>query len=361
MIFKPKSLGTKNKAIVLEIEESFNYPKLSKVYDIVKTKNASSSHMQLLLTLVAALALLIAVSPSIFGRGSIRFSNSSIPKEINETENPKVLLLGSWNDYYSIEYNSFWRQEMGEKFVERDYEEVLDAASYGDELFNQYLNSKRITHLLVPRESFDNDAIYHKFGTRGTIDIQLSTPYFEQVGYLEGPNSAVLLRVLNPHNSDHYFVPSSYKITWKNVDTSFYSINKKTEESGLYRLLYSSSYENGPNVSWFFAPESDEENFLEIAVESLPSTSSEITLSVTLAAAYGPNAPSHTISLKTLTHFEKRTLEPSNPETFEVVLQRGDTMEIRNITPCRLPRTFEPSDLDTRRICFGVTKVSIHP
>lgn len=327
----------------------------------METKKASSLHVLFLWTLIAALALLIAMTPSILLRGSIGYSNSSIRNEIEETENSKVLILGSWNDYYSIKYNSYWRQEMGEKFVERDYEEVLDAASYGDEHFNQYLNSRRFTHLLVPRESFVKGAIYHKFGTRGTIDIQLATPYFEQVGYLEGPNSAVLLKVLNPHNSDYYFVPPSYKIRWKNVDATFYSVNQKTEESGLYRLLYSSSYENGPDVSWFFAPESDEENFLEIAVESLPIATSEITLSVTLAAAYGPNAPSHTISLKTLTHFEKRTLEPSNPETFEVVLQRGDTIEIRNITPCRLPRTFEASDLDTRMICFGVTKVSIHP
>ena len=327
----------------------------------MKTKNARSSHMQLLLTLIASLALLIAISPSIFGRGFIGFSNSSIPKEINEIKNSKVLLLGSWNDYYSIEYNFYWRQEMGERFVERDYEEVLNAASYGDELFNQYLSSKRVTHVLVPRESYDKGAIYHKFGTRGTIDIRLSTPYFEQVGYSEGPNSAVLLKVLNPHNSDHFFVPPNYKIGWKNVDANFYSINKKTEESGLYSLLYSSSYEHGPNVSWFFAPESDEENFLEIAVESFPSATNEIALSITLVAAYGPNAPSHTISLKTLIDFETRTLKPSNPETFEVVLQRGDTVKIRNISPCRLPRTFEPSDLDTRRICFGVTKVSIHP
>jgi hypothetical protein len=327
----------------------------------VEIKKASSSHQLCLWTLIAALALAIAVTPTVILRDSIGYSNSSIQNEIEETKKSKVLILGSWNDYYTIKYNSYWRREMGEKFVERDYEEVLDAASYGDELFNQYLISRQFTHLLVPRESFDKGVIYHKFGTRGTIQIQLSTPYFEDVGYLDVPNSAVLLKVLNPQDAEQFFIPPSYKIRWKNVDPSFYSIGKKTEESGLYSLLYSLSYEDGPDVSWFFVSDSAETNFIELGVE-LPLIAIErIALSITLAAAYGPNAPSHTVALKTSTHFETRTLEPSNPETFEVVLQRGDTLQIQNITPCRLPRTFEPSDLDTRKICFGVTKVSIHP
>jgi len=326
----------------------------------VETKKAKSLPVLHFWILVSALLVLIGIAPSIIARGYVGYSNSLIKDEITRTEKSRVLLLGSWNDYYSIEYNHYWRQEMGEKFVQKSYDEVLNAASYGDDLFNRYLNSSRFTHVLVPRESFDNEVIRHKFGTRGTIEIHLSNPYFAQVGSIDGPFAAVLLKVLNPKNLNDHFVPPSYNLSWKNVEPSFYTLNKKTEEIGLYRLLYSSFYESGPDVSWFYSPESDSNNFLEIGVKNLPLSLEKIILKVTFVAAYGPNAPSHTISVKTRLHFEQRTLKPSIPETIEVLLQKGDTIKIQNISPCHLPRSFEPTDLDNRKICFGVSKVFIH-
>ena len=63
-------------------------------------------------------------------------------------EAKSVLLISSWDDVYSLEYNNYWRAEMSTAFVERNYVEVLDAASLGEDFFNRYLISNCLIVLI---------------------------------------------------------------------------------------------------------------------------------------------------------------------------------------------------------------------
>jgi hypothetical protein len=326
---------------------------------MVKSKSTNLRRNILTWILVATVALLVVHPPSSIPGGLSNNPYSALQKELDRTKESKVLLLGSWNDYYSIEYNSYWRIEMGKKFVEREYGEVLMAASFGDDFFNRYLNSRKITHVLVPLGSAESGVVRYKFGTLGTIELKLSYPYFMKVGENIGPNPSVLFKVLNYSTEDPNLVLPTYEIFWKNVESGFFTLQEKTEEIGIYRLLYSSFYENGPEVSWFFKGESDGEDSLEIGIKSLPSYLDKVMMEITLVAAYGPNAPSHTVLVKTTSNFENLNLGPNSPAVFNVDLRSGESVNIENVTPCRLPKTFEPSDLDTREICFGISKILI--
>ncbi len=102
-------------------------------------------------------------------------------------EAKSVLLLSSWDDVYSLEYNNYWRSEVSEDFVEARYEEVLDAASLGDDFFNQFLQSKGITHVLVPESTSVRGQIFHKWGERGSININLNARFFTLVEKTSGP------------------------------------------------------------------------------------------------------------------------------------------------------------------------------
>ncbi len=61
---------------------------------------------------------------------------------VDKKSNSMLMLVGSWDDFYSLEYNNYWRTEISEEFVERNYSEVLGAASLGNDFFNRYLLSK---------------------------------------------------------------------------------------------------------------------------------------------------------------------------------------------------------------------------
>jgi hypothetical protein len=86
-----------------------------------------------------------------------------------------------------------------------------------------------------------------------------------------------------------------------------------------------------------------------------------VNVQLVLVSAYGPNAPEHVISVKTNKYDETKTLSPNNPGVFTFKLQAGESAKIFNVTPCRLPSDFEPTDLSINKICFGVSKLFISP
>jgi hypothetical protein len=308
---------------------------------------------------MATLIVLVTDPLGIIARNSSNDSYYQIRSELSKTKEAKVLLIGSWDDFYSLEFNSYWRKEVSAQFVERNYWEVLDAASLGDEFFNKYLQSKKITHILTPQSTFIKGVIFHKFSNRGSIEIQLGKPYFETVTASYGPHASVLLRVSRPANPTTTAIDPMYQITWRNVDQSFYTRQTKVTEVGLYSHSFKTFYDGGPDVSWFFDLSPERSNVLEIELESKSNLLQRVSAEITLVAAYGPNAPPHVVSVNTSTSTETKTLSSGTPGVFQVKLSAGETAKISNITPCRLPSTFEPTDAGSHQICFGVSKVVI--
>ncbi len=312
------------------------------------------------------IAVLIVLVSDPLGALNGRFSEdaySEMRNELQKTQNAKVMLVGSWDDFYSLEYNDYWRKEVGGEFVERTYGEVLDAASLGDDFFNQYLHAKGITHILVPLTTYENSAISHKFGSRGSIEIQLAIPYFTFVTTSNGPYPAALLKVGKEFvaEAEADATSSSYEINWKNTDWWFYTKQTKIAEVGLYNYLYSNFYEWGPDVSWYFDLSPERPNVLEAVFTSTSTNLDQVNVQLILVSAYGPNAPEHVVSVKTNKFNETKTLSPSNPGVFEFKLQAGESVKIFNVTPCRLPSDFEPADPSIYKICFGVSEIIISP
>lgn len=328
--------------------------KMKLAANVVKKSN-------LALVLLAVLALLVADPLGVFRGNYSQDSYSEIRGELSRTPDAKVLLVGSWDDFYSLEYNNYWRTEISGEFVERNYDEALDAASLGDDFFNRYLLSKAITHILVPYTTFDRGVIFHKFSNRGSIEINLRNSFFKRVSSSIGPYPSVLFEVQKQSNEPMEIGNFSYEILWKNTDWRLYTKQTKITEVGLYKLSYIPFYEWGPDVSWYFDDRPERSDVLELQFDSSTEALNQIDLELTLVSAYGSNAPPHGVWVSTENYSETKTLSPNNPGVFTISLVAGQSVKIRNLSPCRLPKTFEPTDLTNRKMCFGVSKVIISP
>ena len=327
----------------------------------MKSNQGVPQSLNLVWLLIILLVVLAADPLGILKGNFSQDSYTQIRNELSEYNKAKVLLIGSWDDFYSLEYNSYWRKEISTDFVERSYSEVLDAASLGDNFFNKYLNSKGITHILVPQTTFNRGAINHKFGNRGSIDIKLGDPFFETEASSIGPYASVLLKVGKVSEVNSEASGPKYEITWENVDWRFYTKQTKKIEVDLYNYSYSTFYEWGPDVSWFYDYSPERPNVLEIGYRSSSQILKNVTIQLTLVAAYGPNAPEHIVTVSARDFSETKTLSPNNPGVFRFSLNVGESVIIENETPCRAPSVFEPTDLSINKICFGVTNVSIYP
>ena len=288
-------------------------------------------------------------------------SYSQIRSELSKTKDAEVLLIGSWDDFYSLEYNSYWRQEMSKEYVERNYIQILDASSLGDDFFNKYLSSKQITHILVPESTAVSGRIYHKFGIRGTIDISLNSKYFKKVLKYSGPYPSVLFQVLDPSNGGHKETNPKYSLTWIGVGSEFYSLKNSVIEVGMYGYEYNTDFESGPEVSWFYDETPDRPGYLELKFESSNASLESAYFEIEFVAAYGPNAPTHVVIFETNGTIRATTLSAGAPQKVSVTIKNGGSIKFLNGTPCRLPATFDPADASLRKICFGITAVRVTP
>ena len=308
--------------------------------------------------------LLIVLVADPFGVISGNFSSDSysqIRSELSKTKNAKVQLVASWDDFYSLEYNNYWRAEMSTEFVERNYGEVLDAASLGEEFFNQYLATNEITHILVPASSATSGRIFHKFGTRGTIDISLNSDYFKEVSKSSGPFASVLFQVIDPSNSGQKVTSPKYSLKWIGVGSEFYAQKNTVTEVGMYGYEYNTYYENGPEVSWFYDESPDRPGYLELKFESSNANLGTANFEIEFVAAYGPNAPTHVVVFEINGAVSSTTLSAGAPQKVSASIKNGESIKFLNGTPCRLPATFEPADASLSKICFGITAVRVTP
>jgi len=311
--------------------------------------------------LLAILSLIMFDPYAVF---SVRFAdhpNSLLIDELAETKNSKVLLISSWDDVYSLERNHYWRSEINADYVESKHSEVLNAASLGDEQFNEYLKKNQITHVLVPKTTDIAGIIFHKWGIRGSININLNSRYFSKVAESSGPFSSSLYKVNFQERSSLEIQNYDYQLTWANVDWWFFKSGKSTKEIGMYSIDYSIGYDGGPNASWFYDLSPDRSNVLKLTYESKSEQLQKVIIRVGLVAAYGENAPRHEIQVMTPNETKNLILSSNGPEFFETSLSSTQSISVQNVTPCRLPREFEPNDESDFKICFGVSTVEIIP
>ncbi len=257
-----------------------------------------------------------------------------VRSEVAKTKHGKVMLLSSFDDFYSIRSNFDSRREFGETHVERGYDKVLSAASLGE---------------------------------LGSIRIQLTEPYFSQVTATAGDFPVVLYKVVTHATSKNQKLEDArYVLKWgDDVRNEFYQVIRLLSEKGMYSYDYDKSYENGLDANWVFSfPRSTEglPDIQETAEFQYLAKSGEmdnVTAEVTLIAAYGPSAPTQIIRVIHNGVSTAHTVTASQPAVVKLKLRNGDKVRFSNVLPCRLPQTFQPGEEDWRKYCYGISDIQV--
>jgi hypothetical protein len=337
-------------------------------YNKMNMSSRQLSPRRIAVCVLVALVSVVVANPYGVTSGSMDLDPySPIRSELANTNNSKLMLLSSFDDFYSIQSNDNLRRETSEAFVERGYDKILSAASLGDEFFNGYLRLRGITHVLVPLTTSQRGEIRYKWGELGSIRIRLSDPYFKPIVGTPGDYPVVLYKVLAKNLTvNQQSLNPNYVIQWgPDIRSEFYQVIRARVEKGLYSYEYSKSYESGLDVNWVFSyPRSTEglSDIPEIAEFRYQSKSPEmkhVNVEITLVAAYGPLAPLQIVRVIHNGESVAYKLTAAQPTVVKLQLNTGDKVRFSNVLPCRLPQTFQPGEEDWRKYCFGISDIQI--
>jgi len=305
---------------------------------------------------VALVALMVILITTPFGLNGTAQSDdgySAIQSAIDSTNNAKIAYLYSWNDR---------PRNPTFDFVASSDDELFSAASYGEQYFMDYLAQNGYTHVLVPEASAVSGEIFHKWGEKGTVRIALVAPNFTRVTSTSGGDDVVLYKINSMRVIHEHLKIISYRIDWMDsVRTAFYGVKETFKERGLHAYDYLISYEDGPSLSWVFQYSDYQPEVPAFSIHSADK-SSRFTVSVSLVAAYGPNAPPQVIQMNVAgrnVHAEQ--LLAGSGVTISAEVKADEVVEIRGVLPCHQPRDFEPADQDIRRFCFGISDLRVIP
>jgi hypothetical protein len=286
---------------------------------------------------------------------------SPIRKALSKVDHPKFLMLASFDDLYEIESKYLVRAETSDTFVEQSYNEVLVAASLGQQSFNNYLHRHGVTHIIVPRSSADNGVIWHKWGSIGSINLALSPPYFERVVSTVGDFPVVLYQVLGELDYSIVHDNVSYSINWSPSIRGELQLDNGLQEVGMYSYSYSYTYQDGKNVSWIFEHPAQEFNNDAISFEIRGNleVKQKFAVSITLLAAYGGNAPSQVVRVNTSKTIAAANIRGGKPATLNLVVGLNEKVELDHVLPCRTPSIWAPEDEDLRKFCYGIGDITV--
>ena len=277
---------------------------------------------------------------------------------LKEKSNSKSIYLASYDDFYSIEPNFRLRAETNESFAEINYNEVLSAASLGESSFNAYLRQDGITHVVVPLSSASKREIRHKWGRLGSVSIRLNPPYFREVVQTFGEFPVVLYEVLTS-KSLGTTENSLYSLEWSGVRKDFYELQRSINEVGMYRYDYSKFYSDGTDVSWVMQGTNSYTEKPEFSIHTPNLLDKPFSVEITLLAAYGGNAPTQIIRVSTSLGAQSVMVAAGKPAIVKYQLSSNELVSFDNVLPCRLPSTFDSSNGDQRRFCYGIGDIKV--
>jgi hypothetical protein len=309
-----------------------------------------------LLALVIACLFIDPVRATIGSRD--HDSYQVIRDALKEKSNSKSIYLAIYDDFYSIEPNFRLRAETDESFVETNYNKVLSAASLGDSAFNAYLRQNRITHVVVPLSSASKREIWHKWGRLGSVSIRLNPPYFREVAQTFGEFPVVLYEVLTS-KSLGTTENSLYSLEWSGVRKDFYELQRSINEVGMYRYDYSKFYSDGTDVSWVMQGTNSYTEKPEFSIRTPNLLDKPFSVEITLLAAYGGNAPTQIIRVSTSSGSQLIMVTAGKSAVLRLQLASDELVSFDNVLPCRLPSTFDSSNGDQRRFCYGIGDIKV--
>ena len=311
------------------------------------------------LSLLALVIVCLFIDPARATIGSRdRDSYRVIRNALKAKPNSKSIYLASYDDFYSIEPNFRLRAETNESFVETNYNEVLSAASLGEPSFNAYLRQHGNTHVVVPLSSALKGKIWHKWGRLGSVSIRLTSPFFREVVRTSGEFPVVLYEVLARGKSD-VFENSLYSLEWSGVRKDFYELQRKIREIGMYSYEYSKFYSDGTGVSWVLQGTDGRSENPKFAIRTATFLDKPFSVEITLHAAYGGNAPTQIIRVSTSSANQSVMVAAGKPAIVKLQLSRDEVVSFDDVLPCRLPSTFDASNGDQRKFCFGIGDIKV--
>jgi hypothetical protein len=237
----------------------------------------------------------------------------------------------------------------------------LVAASLGEQSFNNYLHRHGVTHIIVPRSSADNGFIWHKWGTIGSINLALSPPYFEQVVSTVGDFPVVLFKVLGELDNLIDGDNLNYSIDWDPRIRTEFQLNNGQTEISLNSYSYSYTYIDGKDVSWIFGYHYQRKinDAVRFRIRGSHQPKQKFSVSISLLAAYGGNAPSQVVRVGTSKTVATANIRGGQPATLNLVVGLNENVELNPVLPCRLPSTWEPADKDLRKFCYGIGDITV--
>lgn len=279
----------------------------------------------------------------------------AITARLQHADGEKILFLASYDDFYNIPINDWLRSQIGEGFVERGYDEVLSAASLGEKVFNQYLRRNKVKYVVTPITTSQRGRIFYKFGDRGSVNIQLRLPYFRELEQSGGDYPLGLYQVETVGEEETSSDSTNYSIAWTGVRESFHKETRRVSNNKfLTELTFESFYEDGEGVSWVFEGER-----VAFVLKSVVPSTRVFTIELVLQAAYGPNAPTQMVRVKTNSEKQVATLIAGSPVTVKIMARMDEVVEIMNLLSCKSPAVFDPSGGDGRKFCYGVTDLRV--
>jgi len=293
------------------------------------------------------------------GHGDVD-SFTEVRSLLSKTKNAKLMYVSSDSDYFDFTGSSKLRKAFAADFALEGISEVLSAASFGDLYFNKYLNSKGITHILVPLSTAQRNRILRKWGVHGNIAINLKAPFFKKKTVTSGEHPVVMYEVAINQQSD--FVPIEYIINWdQSTRVNFYRPVESLREVGFYDYEFESNFKDGPTVSWVMADEMGNAEHPSFEIQTPKSDNELFLLSIEFVAAYGSYAPSQvvTVSSDSWTKGVMVSAGKTGRATFEV--RAGEAVTFGNGLPCRRADSFDPASSNGQRFCFGISKITVRP
>ena len=287
-------------------------------------------------------------------------SYTEIRSLLSETKKSKLIYLSSDSDFFEFRGTSQLRKKYSAEFALEGVSEALSAASFGNWSFNKYLNNKEITHILVPWSSAQRNRVVQKWGVHGNISIELKPPFFIRQIVTSGEFPVALYKVVRTGESVWQTI--DYKLKWDpSTREDFYRQRESVREVGLYAYEYQSNFRDSSSVSWVMADDLGVAESPAFEIETSTLENFDFLVTIDFVAAYGTYAPAQVVTVSSASWTKSVMVSSNKPGRIAFNLASGEKIRLGNALSCRSASSFDPGSSDTRRFCYGISKITVRP
>jgi hypothetical protein len=153
-----------------------------------------------------------------------------------------------------------------------------------------------------------------------------------------------------------------YSLVWdRALNPNFYSQVKSQQEVGLYTYNYESRFRDGATVGWVMANESGRVESPAFMIQTRHSANPRFMVTIEILAAYGVQAPDQVVTASTGDVKKSVIVSAGKPGRVVLEVKPGQRIKLMNGLPCRAANTFDADTSDTRRFCYGVSRITVRP